>query len=482
MRNALIVRVREFVRQHKLFAPGARVVAAVSGGSDSVALAHILRELQLAGEVNLVSVAHLNHQLRDDAERDLRLTMRVAGSLGVPAYVERADVRARAARERRSIEDAAHAERYQFFERARRHAGADIVAVGHTRDDQAETFLLRMLRGAGAQGLAGMYPRRGSIVRPLLGCRRSDLRLYLHDRRVAYVEDESNSDVTIARNRVRAELLPLLQARFNPGIVDVLADEAALARETWQLVREAADTLYAGLTAGASQPVNQRRLDLAALGGAAPALRRAVVWRAMTEVAGGRPISFAHTEAALRLIDGDRDGELDLPGHRMERRGVWLVLMGRPAGVVGRVKASPANLFHYPLSVPGEVRLDEAGCVVSAEPFAPDTAGPGVRAERGNGLVAHVRRDLCRDLLGVRNRRPGDRFRPAGLGGKKKLQDFFVDRKVARTRRDSVPLVVDQSDRIVWVAGYGIDEAFRVTDPAQGVLILKLRQVPYGKV
>lgn len=442
-----------------------------------MALAHILRELQLAGEVNLASVAHLNHQLRDDAERDLQLTVNVAGSLGVPAYVERADVRARAARERRSIEDAAHVERYQFFERARQHAGAELVAVGHTRDDQAETFLLRMLRGAGAQGLAGMYPRRGSIVRPLLGCRRSDLRLYLHDRRVAYVEDESNGDVTIARNRVRAELLPLLQARFNPGIVDVLADEAALARETWQSVREAADTLYAGLTAAASQRVNQRQLDLAALGAAAPALRRAVVWRAMTEVAGGRPISFTHTEAALRLIDGDRDGELDLPGHRMERRGVWLVLTGRPAGVVGRIKASPANRFHYPLSVPGEVRLDEAGCVVSAEPVGPDTVGPEMRAEVGNGLVAHVRRDLCRESLGVRNRRPGDRFRPAGLGGRKKLQDFFVDRKVGRTCRDSVPLVVDQSDRIVWVAGYGIDEAFRVTDPAQGVLILRLRQV-----
>lgn len=477
--NPLIVRVREFVRRHALARPGARVVAAVSGGSDSVALVHILHELHRAGDLILVGVAHLNHGLRDTSERDLQLAQRVAESLGLPAFVERADVNARAARERRSIEVAAHAERYEFFERARLSQSADLVAVGHTRDDQAETFLLRMLRGAGAQGLAGMYPRRGPVVRPLLGCRRRDLREYLDARHVAYVDDESNADVSIARNRVRAELLPLLEKRFNPGIVDVLADEAALARETWQAVREAADEVYAGVTSAPSGHGSERRLDVAALAGALPALRRAVVRRAMSEVAGGRPISFAHSEAALQLLDGDADGELDLPGHRMERRGEWIVLTGRPPGTVGRGKADPATVFHYSLSVPGEVRLAEAGCVVSAEPFAAETdAEP--RPGLGQDLVAHVRRDLCPEGLGVRNRRPGDRFRPAGLGGRKKLQDFFVDRKVARPLRDRVPLVVDQSDRIVWVAGYGIDEAFRVTDPSQGVLILKLTQIKNG--
>ena len=129
-------------------------------------------------------------------------------------------MRARAGRERRSLEDAAHAARYAFFDRARAHFDADVVAVGHTRDDQAETFLLRLLRGAGARGLAAMHPRRGAVIRPLLDCRRDDLRAYLAERRIPHVEDESNLDVSIPRNRVRAELLPLLQARFNPAAVD----------------------------------------------------------------------------------------------------------------------------------------------------------------------------------------------------------------------------------------------------------------------
>jgi tRNA(Ile)-lysidine synthase len=163
---------------------------------------------------------------------------------------------------------------------------------------------------------------------------------------------------------------------------------------------------------------------------------------------------------------------IDLPGQRMERVGPDVVLMGRPPDAVGR-PGSFANLFRYPLSIPGEVRLAEAGCVVTAETASSAAAAP---APPGNGAIAVVQLDQCQGPLAVRNRRPGDRFRPPGLrGGKKKLQDFFVDRKIARQRRDAVPLVVDESDRIVWVAGHEIDERFRVTDPAQAVVILRLK-------
>jgi tRNA(Ile)-lysidine synthase len=163
---------------------------------------------------------------------------------------------------------------------------------------------------------------------------------------------------------------------------------------------------------------------------------------------------------------------VDAPGQRVERVGSRVVLTSRLANAAGRPPLETANFFHYQLSIPGEVALPEAGCVVSAE------RGTGeLWAIVGNGPIAQVRSDLCKGPLAVRNRRPGDRFSPVGLGGRKKLQDFFVDRKVARRQRDSVPLVVDETDRIVWVAGYGIDEAFRVTDPAQAVLILRLKRL-----
>jgi tRNA(Ile)-lysidine synthase len=477
-------RVRQFVRQHGLARPDTRVVAAVSGGSDSVALAHLLRDLDAAGELHLVGVVHFNHELRPSAGADERFAESVAASLGRPFLADREDVGSRARRDGRSIEDAARAARYEFFDIAGRHFSADAIALGHTRDDQAETFLMRLARGAGFRGLAGMYPRRDRIIRPLLGCRREELRAWLAARQISFVEDESNDDVRILRNRVRAELLPLLEARFNPAIVNVLADEAELARDTWEWMDAATNEASSRLVQ-AEDAV--REIDAAGLLALPLALRRAVVWRAMTELSGGRPIAFGHVEAVLRLtsdevasgdVRGPRRDGIDVPGQRAQRIGARVVLRGRPPDAVGRWSPNDqncSNLFRYSLSIPGEVVLHEAGCRVSAEAVSEGGASLEPGATLGRGPVAAVRSDVCHGSLAVRNRRPGDHFRPVGLHGRKKLQDFFVDRKIARRTRDAVPLVVDETDRIVWVAGHGIDEAFRVTDPAQGVLILKMK-------
>ena len=482
----MIERVRAFVRQHDLIRPGARVVAAVSGGSDSVALACLLHELARAGDLALAGVAHLNHQLRPTADRDAAFSARVAEAVGCQILIETTDVARRAQRDRQSIENAAHRARYEFFERATRHFAADVVALGHTRDDQAETVLLRLLRGAGPRGLAGMHPRNGGIVRPLLGCSRAELRAYLEARRAdghewaAWVDDETNDDVAIPRNRVRAELLPLLESRFNPNIVEVLADQADLSRELSDLV--------AALVARAEKEIirsdaSVRIIDAAALLALPSAVARAVVWKAMNELAEGKPVAFRHVAAALAVARGTGSRAIDAPDQHVERIGAQVVLTKRAgrAANEGRERRSrrgrdgAANLFRYPLSIPGEVHLRELQCVVSAEPGA-DEVLLGGRAITGNGPMAAVRGDLCGAGLGVRTRRAGDRFQPVGLGGRKKLQDFFVDLKVARDRRDAVPIVVDANDRIVWVAGHRIDEAFRVTDPAQHVLLLRLRQ------
>jgi tRNA(Ile)-lysidine synthase len=306
------------------------------------------------------------------------------------------------------------------------------------------------------------------------------LRAYLADRQVSYVEDETNEDVSIPRNRVRVELIPMLANRFNPAIVNVLAHEAELLREAWTWLQSAAADFENGVGKGVSgvswdtTPAPVLELDAARLKAAPPPLRRLALWRAMSEASGGRPVGFRHVEAALQLLDANGGG-IDAPGHRVERVGASLVLTRRGLGFKVR-RPAEANLFEYPLSIPGEVRLTEAGCLVAAE-LPTDYGGTEAAARSGRGALAVVRRDLCRPPLAVRNRRPGDRFRPIGLGGQKKLQDYFVDRKVALGRRDRIPLVVDQADRIVWVAGYGIDEMFRVTDPSQSVLLLRLRQV-----
>jgi tRNA(Ile)-lysidine synthase len=483
---SVIARVRQYIHQHDLVRPDTRVIAAVSGGSDSTALAYILRELAAAGELKLVGLAHFNHQLRESAANDERCAADIAEAIGVPLFVERENVAARARRERRSIEDAGRTARHVFYDGARQHFSAETVALGHTRDDQAETVLLRLIRGAGPRGLAAMYRRKHHIIRPLLGVKRDELRAWLGERRLTFVEDETNADVSIPRNRVRAELLPLLMARFNPSIVDTLADEADLAREIWEWMTAAAAE-YQGSEGSETNPSNLsngvEELDVEMLMAAPTALRRLIVWEAMRRTARGRPVGLGHVEAALRLME--TGGSIDAPAHRVERVGDRLVLTGRAPGTKGRIGllrnlsnlGNPANLFKYPLSIPGEARLPEAGWIVSAERADSGAMVGNGPIEQAAPGVAIVRGDLCRGPLSVRNRRPGDRFTPVGLDGRKKLQDFFVDRKVARRDRDAVPIVVDAADRIVWVAGHGIDEAFRVTDPAQAVVIFKVRRV-----
>ena len=460
----LIDRVRDTIRRHDLAPRGSRVIVAVSGGSDSVALSHLMMSLDRAGDLHVAALAHFNHQLRADADRDERFSAGLAASLGRPFVADRGDVAMLARRERRSIEDAARHARYEFLERARVEADAGLIALGHTRDDQAETFLLRLLRGAGSRGLAAMHPRRGPMIRPLIDCRRSELRDYLAEHGIAFVDDASNEDVSIPRNRVRAELLPLLIGRFNPSIVDVLADEADLAREEWRWMQTVADDVFARVVRGSGAATSMDIVELAAL---PIALARMVARRALLERAADRSISFVHVEQVLRFAREDGP-PFDLPGQRVQRIGSAIVLTNKPEG-------HRENLFRYSLSIPGEVRIPETGALVSAERAESAGQARAVAGMSAAGATAIVQFAKSDGPLTVRNRRPGDRFRPLGLGGGKKLQDFFVDRKVARQTRDSVPLVVDESDRIVWVAGHGIDERFRVTDPAQGVVVLRLK-------
>jgi tRNA(Ile)-lysidine synthase len=465
----VVARVRHTIRRHQLAAPDTAVLVAISGGSDSVALAHLLHLLAQAGELRVAGLAHFNHGLRVEANDDEAFCGRVAAALGCRFVAGREDVRAIAARERRSIEDAARSARYRFFDRARGELGADVVALGHTRDDQAETFLLRLLRGAGARGLASMHPRRSFVVRPLLDCRRTELRAHLAARQLAFVHDTSNDDLAIPRNRVRAELLPFLE-RFNPSVVDVLADGAALARDEHDYLHAAAVALWPQVVAEEGERL---WLDAEALTRMHVALARQLVQTAMSRAAGRGAVSFADVERTLELAAEGR-GLFDAPRQRVERIGAHVVLTSRAPDAVGRPTRQRLGAFRYPLPIPGEAVVGEVGCIVSAEVVVAGTAA-NAGAVSSRAGVAVVQLDNRDGPFAVRNRRPGDRFRVAGAGRRRKLQDFFVDRKIARDRRDRIPIVVDERDRIIWVVGHAVAEEFRVTDPAQSVIILRLK-------
>jgi tRNA(Ile)-lysidine synthase len=470
-RMTLIDRVRRTLKRHNLATPTTRVCVALSGGPDSMALLHALCALRAEGVLQLAGVAHLNHQLRDAADADAHFCEGVANSLGLPFSHERIDVNALVRAEHRSVEDAAHRARHAFFERVLAGQHADVMAVGHTRDDQAETFLLRLVRGAGTRGLAAMHPRNGSVIRPLLDCSREDVRAFLQQQGLASVHDISNDDVGIPRNRVRGELLPLLRERFNPRIVEALAAEAGLARADQEFLQRQADEWTGAHVRSDTQSV--WRVDADALRGLPRAIGSRVLHELMMRAGSTRSIGFDAVERAWSVVEGLAGG-LDAAGHRLERVGPDVVLSSRPAGSAGRrpaVSAHQVSEFSRPLPIPGEVAIPEIGCVMSAE--------VGFSAENvpsPNGTVAVVPKDKVAGGLAVRNRRAGDRLMPS-TAGHRKLQDLLVDRKVPRADRDRLPIVVDAHDRIVWVAGVVVDMDFRVTDSAQAVVILRLKGV-----
>lgn len=323
MTSALHQQVRRTIRRHGLCPPGSRVLVGLSGGSDSVALTRLLLELSEHGGFVVAGVAHLNHQLRDTAARDEAFCRSFAASLDLPICVGHADIVTVARSEGRSLEDAARRERYAFLDRAAAELSADVIAVGHTRDDQAETFLLKLMRGAGLAGLAGVYPRRGPVVRPLLNTSRADLRTYLGEAGQSWVEDETNDDLTNPRNRVRHRVIPELDRALGGDSRPNLARAAALAREDASWLDEMADAHYAQIAREHPGGVD---LDASALAALPPPLGRRVALRGLRQVAGWREVSLDHVEAVLGVAGG-RSGGLDVPGGRVELRGGKAVLI-----------------------------------------------------------------------------------------------------------------------------------------------------------
>jgi tRNA(Ile)-lysidine synthase len=373
--STLFERVRQTVGEQALFGAGDVLVAAVSGGADSTALACLLAELAPRLGARLVGLAHLNHQLRDAADADEAFCRELAGRLGVAFDSRRIDVAAEARIRKTSVEDAARTVRYLFLSEVAGGRGATRVAVGHTRNDQAETVLLRLARGAGPTGLAAIYPRAGLVIRPLLDAGRGDVEAWLRARGEAWREDESNQDRAFARNKVRHELLPWLIDAFGVGVVDVLARQAALSRDDADWFDLVATETAARLVLEDGTAVT---LELDALRALHPAIGRRVVLAALRRAAGGRFVGFDHVEAVMALAVAG-SGAADLPGQRVGCRQGWLRFEPQPADPAreGRRRGRP------PESGRGE-REPIGASVVSKPPG--DRPGAGQRQDVGSAI------------------------------------------------------------------------------------------------
>jgi tRNA(Ile)-lysidine synthase len=430
--TTLVQRFRKHLEATGMVPAGSCGLVAVSGGADSVALLHLLHGFAPAAGLRL-HAAHLDHALRPDSPADVAHVRALCRTLNMPLVAERIDVAALARAGRGGAEEIARDARRAFLRAAAQERGCTWIALAHQRDDQAETFLLRLLRGAGTTGLAGMRPVEPPYVRPLLPFARTELVEWLAGEGIAWREDPSNLDPVFARNRVRHELLPLLES-YNPAIRVRLAElcrQLADDEHDWALRVGAELDRVAQLSEGECQ------LPCAALAGASPALAARVVRAALAQVRGDlRRIDAGHIAAILALAGGVRpQGEVHLPGAWVGRRYAMLLVRRAPPWVVPQ----PSLVITGP------------GCHVLADGRVLCVMLADRPAGEGAAAVEFCARQIKFPLL-VRAPQPGDRLYPDGMTGSKKLHDLFTDLKLPVEARRAAVLVCAAGD-LLWVAG-----------------------------
>ena len=479
--KGLVKRVAAALRKHRL--EGKKLLVAVSGGPDSLALLYSLYLLR--GEYGLTLCgAHLNHKLRGaESEADAEFVGDTFEGLGIPFTVDGVDVAAYRREHRLSLEDAARRVRYSFLADAAARYGADAIALGHTADDQAETVLMHIIRGSGLDGLRGMQTldrrtiggRRVALFRPLLNVSRAETGAYCRALCLSPRIDPSNSSPEFLRNRIRMELVPLLE-QMNPSARDALARLARNATQDSDYIRERADAVWRETARQAEDGVV--RLDAVALGGEHAAIRGRVLRRAI-EAAGGE-VTQSHILDMMALLGGAPGKRLHLSGGLGFVTGYGEAYVGSADVVGDALLPLPALRGEFFVPVPGEARVGGWRIRTSLKTDIDgqdreDFLSRPTFSPLGEDLFVTelLDMDCVGESLRVRGRLAGDRFQPLGMEGSKSLREFMIDARVPRGWRDGLPLVVSERG-IACVPGWRIAHWARVTGETRRVLRLSL--------
>ncbi len=455
-------KVHAFLVRH--VSPGDRLIVAVSGGADSVALLHILSGLREDLGFTL-SIAHLNHMARGhDSDADAEFVRGLAGKLGLDCQDGKIDVKAEAKYQKTSFQETARNLRYQFLESALKINKSTHVALGHTADDQVETFLINLLRGSGTRGLSAMPETRGPYIRPLLTCYRAEVEHYLNKKNLKFREDVSNNETYYLRNRVRKELLPFL-SEYNPQIKSSLLDTVSILKDEDQYL----DTIVDGLLAGFVQTVEEGAiLSREFLLKQPKALQKRLVRKALQAVTGGlRRISAVNVRGIMDLMEDPK------PGKEISLSRGWVVICSANRIEISKnslhrlriLKEESVEVVPVELTIPGTTLWSKFDWIFKSQVI-----------ESGKTEISKISSQACFDYdkvgsqVFVRFFTPGDRFIPLGMSGSKKLKSFFIDEKIPREKRKTIPILTSADNDIIWIYGRRIAEPYRVTDKTVNIL------------
>ncbi len=425
----ILNKVKHTIKRHDLIAPGDTVLAALSGGADSVAMCHILHTLGIN-----VTAAHLNHNIRgDEARRDMEFSKAFAKELGV-RFVSKSVNVPEYARDRGISEETAGRElRYAFFNDVCNELGISLIATAHNRNDRAETILMNMMRGAAMPGLSGIPYRRDNIIRPVLDLTRQEIELYCADNGLLYVTDSTNKLDNYTRNKIRHRLLPLIESGFNPNFITTAAKNADIMSDNADYLAQVSDSVYERTVFGNSA-------DAGMLKNEHIAIRRLVIKKMLLAVLESDDISSEFIEGTADLIRDNVTGKaIDLPKGFKARMEYGRLVID---------KAVDTAPYEYKIKLNEPVYIKERNIRIIVENAK----------HRANDKAMYFS-GIDTDNMYIRNRRDGDWFYPTGMNGKKKLKNYFIDSKIPRNERNSLPIFVS-GENVAAIIGHRRDKRF----------------------
>lgn len=455
--------------------PGAPIILGVSGGADSLVMLHLFAQSREALGL-LPHVLHVDHRIRgEEAQADARFVASICREWGIPCRIEEIDVPALAAERKIALEEAARLARYTALGREAARLGASTIAVAHNADDQAETVLMHLLRGSGLNGLRGMLPVSPlsdyhlleplpkakadiRLIRPLLGVPRADIEAYCAGHHLAPRFDRSNLDTTYFRNRLRHEILPLLET-VNPNLRSMLGRTASVVAADYEVLSRQVDAAWQAIVLeGTEQHI---RLDLARWRDLPIALQRETIRRTAFRLrASLRDVSYQPVEAAVEVARAGATGARStLPGGLSLRVDYGSLVVASGRSPLPDWPLLPPGT-EITLERPGEVELPSSDWRFSLTPFDAPRSGPSWDALLADPWAAPISADAP---IVLRTRRPGDRFRPQGAGGTQKIAEFMINARIPAACRDHLPLLTI-GDEIAWVCGWRVDERFVVRE------------------
>lgn len=451
-------KVREFIYKYDMIKFASHIILGISGGPDSIALLFIMQNLKAEFDLTL-SVAHLNHSLRPEADEEEGLVKGLCQDLGLPFYASKVDVAKKAASEKKSIEEAGREVRYYFFNQLWAELQADLIATAHHKDDNAETVLLNLLRGTGIKGLRGIMPVSGHLIRPLLGVSKSEIEDYLQGHNLPYFIDQSNFDPIYLRNKVRHELIPLLKAEYNPQIIESLNQLATIAGEENAELESQARTLFA--QAKIRETPHTIVLSNTFLANLSVALRKRVLLYGLGTLTDASGWEALDIELILDLMTKDGSSKLIQLKKGVQVSKVYDEL------VFSTLKKERIS-FDYLLYPPTTILLP-----TGKKYLFQLIRGEDFTAQRDKDYIAYIDYDKCQTPLHLRSRKAGDIFYPYGLKGSKKIKDYFIDLKIPQHKRQEIPLLTSDADDIYAVLGYRISSLVSVDENSKNVLTIR---------